>query len=154
MTSQGPFTFLYAESADPSFGVAALLPGYRPTFTTRGMPDLVKDETRCVPGILWEGVPPPPETPFKGDQATAVLVNPGASAAVVPVLIRRQRRGGESTSPSRELMEEVRLRAEACGFPYAWVTEGLLLSAIDANFGKSIGVRVRSVADRVSRGLL
>jgi hypothetical protein len=154
VTTRGPFTFLYAESADPSCGPVALLPGYRPVFTHRGLPDLVADEDRCVPGILWEGVPPPPETPFKGDQATAVLVDPGAVEAVVPVLVRRQRRGGESTSPSRELMEAVRLGAEACGFPYAWVAEGLPLSAIDANFGKAVGVRMRSVADRVARGLL
>lgn len=154
MSTSGPFTFLYAENADPSLGEVALLPGFRPVFTNRGLPDLLPDEERCVPGIVWEGVPGPPESPFKGDQATAVLVKTGRFEAVLPVLIRRQRRGGQSTSPSRDLMEAVRLAAEACGFPYAWVTEGLPLSAIESNFGKALDVRVRSVADRVSRGLL
>ena len=154
MSSQGPFTFLYAEAADPSLGEVALLPGWRPLFTHRGLPDLVLDEDRCVPGIVWAGVPPPPDTPFKGDQATAVLVKAGSLEAVLPVLVHRQRRGGESTSASRALMTAVRLASEACGFPYAWVTEGLPLAAIEANFGKAVDVRVRSVADRVTRGLL
>lgn len=154
MSSAGPFTFLYAEQADPSYGEIALLPGWRAIFTNRGLPDLVQDEEHCVPGVVWQGVPPPPESPFKGDQATAVLVRPGQLEGVLPVLIRRQRRGGQSTSASRELMEAVRVASEACGFPYAWVTEGLPLESIDANFGKAVGVRVRSVADRVARGLL
>jgi hypothetical protein len=150
----GPFTFLYAEHADPSWGPVGLLPGWRPTYTNRGLPDLVRDEGRCVPGIVWKGVAPPPESPFKGDRGTAVLVEQGGFDSVLPVLIRRQRRGGEPTSPRRELMEAVRNSAELCGFPFSWVKEGLPLDEVERAFGKAVDVRVRSVADRVSRGLL
>ena len=133
MSKPGPFTFLYAEQADPSYGPLALLPGFRPCFTNRGLPDLLRDEERCVPGVIWPGVPPPPESPFKGDQATAVLVDPGEFEAVLPVLIRRQRRDPQSTSASRELMEAVRLSAEACGFPYD------VIIAITNGFGAQVG---------------
>jgi len=147
-----PWTFLYAEEANPDLGEVALLPGYRVTFRRRGLPDLEEAAGNAVPRIVWQGVAPPPEAPFKGDQAHAVVVRKDAVDGVRQVLLRRQRRGGESGSPSGELMERVREAAARCGFPLAWLTEGLSLDRVEANFGKAVAVRVRSVAERGGRG--
>lgn len=146
--------FLYAEEADASQGEVAVIPGFRIVFTRRGLPDLVPDRDHAAPGVVIDRAPLPPPDPFEPGRCHAVLVGRSGPGAVVSVLLRRQRAGGEPRSPATELMRQVRESAERCGFPFAWVVEGLPLSRVDAAFGHGVGARVRSVADRVSRGMM